>query len=341
MVYSTRLILSSLAMGAWLAPASAQSIDVTEVRRTAGISSDQFGTIGGMVEAAPGVIIISDNVNKALYRWEPPLNRVTKFAREGRGPGEVLQPISLARRPGGGFVVYDVAHAGVVFFDRDLAFEQAARLRGGIVSNPKSLAVLSDGSFIVSGGRLRDPRGLHRYAASGDWLESFGDPPAEIVSDHAKIQSAGGAVRALRHGFLYSLGAPLRILRFPADGLGTPALVAEDGQLLPSLTEDNLHGPARLDLPEPMRGRPFLWWHDRSTGVFELPDGRILNVVTRFHQGDSVWDLYAADGKRLARKIVPHAYYAWDISSSGQLLASHRDPDTDEHSAVVLTLNIR
>lgn len=340
MAYSTHFILPSLIMGVWLTPVSAQSIDVVEVRRSTGISSSPFGTVGGMVEAAPGVIIISDNVNKALYRWDT-ANTVALFAREGRGPGEVLQPVSLARRPSGGFAVYDVAHGGVVFFDRELDFEQTIRMRGGIVSNPKGLAVLADGSFIVSGGRLRDPRGLHRYAASGDWLESFGDPSPAVVSDNAKVQSAGGAVRALRHGFLFSLGAPLRILRFPSDGFGAPALVVEDEQLLPALTEDNLHGPARLDLPEPRRGRPFLWWHDRSTGVFELPDGRLLNVVTRYHRGDSVWDLYSADGLRLARKVVPRAYYAWDISSTGQLLASHRDSDTDEHIAVVLTLNIQ
>lgn len=340
MADSMRFILTLVLMAASPVPSLAQAIDLVETQRTTGVPSSPFGIIGSMVEVTPGVIVIADNVSQALYRWDVSPSRVTRLARKGRGPGEVLQPISLARRPGGGFAVYDLAHVGVLFFDRNLAFEKLVRMRGGMVSNPKSLAILGDGSFIVSGGRLRDPRAMHRYAASGDWLESFGDPPPAVVSNEAKIHSAGGAVRALRQGFLYSFGAPLRVLRFPSDQFDDPTLVVEDLEILPELTEDSLYGPVP-DLPPPMDTRPFLWWHDRSTGVFELPDGRILNVVTRYYRGDSVWDLYSADGVRLSRTIEPHAYYAWDITVDGQVLASRRDPDTDEHTAVILSLDVR
>jgi hypothetical protein len=116
--------------------------------------------------------------------------------------------------------------------------------------------------------------------------------------------------------------------------------IAEDQQFLPELTEENLHGPARTQ--EPAKGlRPFLWWHDRSTGVFMLPDGRLLNVITRYHRGDSVWELYAVDGRRLVRTVVPIAWYAWDLTAAGDILASYRDPSTDEPNAAVLRIEVR
>ncbi len=336
----TRTLLLMGLGAAWSAAAAQTSLTVVELHRSQGSAAAPFGTIGGMLEIAPGTVLITDDVNKAVWRWEPSGGRVSQFARDGRGPGEVATPVLFARRPGGGFALYDPGHASVLFFDDALAFEHAARLQQGIVSNPKSLAILADGSFIVSGGRLRDPRHLHRYAPSGAWIESYGDPSPRIVSDMAKIQSAGGAVRSMARGFLFSHGAPLRIVRFPANDFSSPRRLVEDVQFLPELTEDGLHGPVRTVGPG-LRTRPFLWYHDRTTGVFVLSDGRILNVVTRFDRGDSVWDLYAADGRRIARTVVPRAWYAWDLGPAGHVLASYRDPDTDESIAAVLRIDMR
>lgn len=337
---SVRPLLCTLMLATSAHVLRAQTIELLELQRSTGVATSPFGTIGGMLEASAGVVLISDDVNKAVWRWDLAARRVSRFARDGRGPGEVLTPISLTRRPRGGFVLYDPGHASVLFFDQALAFERAARLDGGIVSNPKSIAVLSDGSFVVSGGRLRDPRHLHRYAATGEWLESYGDPSAAIISDNARIQSAGGALRALPEGFLFSYGAPLRLVRFATDTLASPARIAEDLQLLPELREESLYGPPGT--VGPARGmRPYLWWHDRTTGVFVLPQGRLLNVVTRYHRGDSVWDLYDAGGQRLARTIVPRAWYAWDLTADGSILASYRDPTTDEPIAAVLKMQVR
>lgn len=127
-------------------------------------------------------------------------------------------------------------------------------------------------------------------------------------------------------------------MQFSARELRSPALIAEDRRLLPEPTDESLHGP-----PDAGAGgsRRFLWWHDRSTGVFELPGGRILNVVTRYYRGDSVWDLYARTGTLLSRTVVPRAYYAWDLTRDGHILASYRDRQTDEHLGVVLNLIVR
>lgn len=332
--------ITSFLLGLALQPVQAQNIVVSEVSRTGGSPSVPFGTIGGMLEVAPGVALISDDVNKAIWRWDASAGRVTRFARDGRGPGEVTTPSALGARPSGGFALYDAGLASVLFFDSARVFDHTVRLQGGMVSNAKSLAVLAHGSFVVSGGRLRDPRHLHRYSAAGEWLESYGDPSPAIESSNAKIQSAGGALRPLGRGFLFSYGAPLRVLRFPNNNLQSPTQLIEDAQILPALTEESLHGPARTVQPG-LGLRPFLWWHDRSTGLFVFPDGRLLNVITRYHRGDSVWDLYAPDGRRLARTVLPRAWYAWDMTTTGHVLASYRRPDTDEHIAALLKVEMR
>lgn len=331
--------MTAAALALLIGSATAQppSIDVVEVATTRGDSSAPFGTVVSMLEVERGSIIISDDKQTALHRWDVKSGRVTRFARAGQGPGEVQVPVSLARRPGGGFALYDLGN-GVLFFDRALQFERRVVLQGGFVSNPKNLAVLTDSSVIVSGGRLRDPRHLHHYSSTGDWLESFGDPPAGLTSTYARVQASGGALRALPSGFLFSAGTPLRIARFPGNTFASPAILTEDTRLLPELTQAAVTGPST---PQ-SRGNPiFLWWHDRSTGVFSLSDGRILNVVTRFYRGDSVWDLYSREGKHLARRTVPRAYYAWDLSADRNVLASYRDPDTDEYVAVVLRLVLK
>lgn len=268
--------------------------------------------------------------------WDVRTGSVALLAREGRGPGEVLTPTSMTRRPGGGFAVYDISN-GILLFGDNLSFDRRVILKGGLVSNPKGLAVLPDGSFVLAGGRLRDPRHLHRYDSLGTWVESYGDPPAGLESTYARIQTAGGALRSLPQGLLVSFGTPLRIVQFGSDGFGSARAISEDVSLLPELTEAAVHGPPEAEL---QGARPFLWWHDRSTGVFALPDNRILNVVTRFYKGDSVWDVYTADGRRVARSVVPRAYFPADMTADGHIVASYRDPDTDERIATLLRLTI-
>lgn len=334
MALSLAIAAATLAAGAWSLQLPA--IAVVEVASTKGDSSRPFGSVTSMVSAGTGLVLISDDKGKTVHRWSPPSGQVAVFAPPGQGPGEVQTPVLLAARPGGGVALYDVS-TGLVLFDRALRFDRRVALRGGIVSNPKSLAVLADSSILVSGGRLTDPRQVHHYSPRGELLASYGDPPAKLTSVYARIQAAGGAVRALPTGFLYSAGTPLRILRFSSNTFASPSLVFEDPQLLPEMTEATVTEPPTRDDP----GTGFLWWHDRSTGVFALADGRILNVVTRFYRNDSVWDLYSREGKHLARGTSPRAYYAWDLAPDGTVLASYRDRDTDEPVAVVLRIVVR
>lgn len=314
------------------------ALEVVEKLATKGDPTEPFGSVTGVVEALPGVVIVSDDVTPALYQWEIRTNRVRLFAREGRGPGEVLTPTSSARRPGGGFAVFDVGNGGMLLFDRDLQFERRVLTRGGVVSNPKSLAVLRDGSFVLAGGRLSDPRHLHLYDSTGALRRSYGDPPSGLQSSYARIQTAGGALQSLPAGLLFSQGAPLRLVLFEGGDFDAGRVLVEDDTLLPPLVEATIRGA-----PDPQAGgaRPFLWYHDRSTAVFPLAEGRILNVVTRYYKGDSVWDVYTREGRRLSRTVVPRAYFVWDITSDGDVLATYRDLQTDETIVALLGIEVR
>ncbi|TVP60406.1 MAG: hypothetical protein EA351_00680 [Gemmatimonadales bacterium] len=315
----------------------AQELVIHEVAQTKGSQQAPFGTINDMLEIDDGRILVSDDVVGIVHAWNVERGAVVRFARGGQGPGEVTVPSRMAARPGGGFGIYDIGASALLLFDAQAMPERVVRTEGGIVSNPKSLAILRDGSFLVAGGRLTDPRHLHHYDGTGRYLGSYGDPSPFLQERTPLIQSAGGALRAHPEGgFLLSYGAPLRIKRFPRDSFDAPELIAEDVAVLPELREEEVYVESDRS-PGPT---VFRWWHDRSTGVTTLPDGRILNVITRFYSGDSIWDVYSPDGSLEVRKVVETAFYLYGTTRDGRVLASYRDPDTDEHVAVVLEIEI-
>lgn len=311
-------------------PVAAQELALREVVATKGSSELPFGSIIDILELNDGRILVSDDVVGVVHLWDPERNNLVRFARNGQGPGEVRVPSRMAAHPHGGFGIYDLGVPAMLLFDAEGRHERVVRLEGGIVSNPKSVAILGDGSFVIAGGRLTDPRHLHRYSSEGRYLESFGGPHRHLVGRMPLIQSAGGALWAHpEEGFIFSHTAPLRIERFRENSLGVPELLAEDLRILTELRED--------ELIERIPGATvFRWWHDRTTGVVRLSDGRTLNVITRFYEGDSVWDLYSRDGTLETRTVVDRAYYLFRETAEGRLLASYRDTETDEHVAVVL-----
>ena len=314
-----------------------QGIALREIEATRGSPAAPFGAIGDMLQIEDGRIIVTDDVSGVLHAWRPGSGEFSIFARSGRGPGEVVAPARLAPRPDGGFAVYDIGASMVQYFDRDGRPDGTTRLPG-IVSNPKSMAIADDGMVWISGGRLTDPRHVHVFTPEGERIAAYGDPSPHLQSDYPKIQSAGGALRRDSVGrIFFSYGAPLRIVRFEAGSTTDPQLLTEDLEILPELREEEIYTAAPDIHPD---ARTFWWWHDRTTGVFALSDGRILNVITRYHRGDSVWDVYAPDGRLEHRRIVDKAYYAYHSTADGRILGAYRDPDTDEYVAVILEVQV-
>lgn len=312
------------------------TLSVTELAATEGDPSAPFGTINDMLEVQPGVIAVADDILHRVHAWNVASGRVAGLTRRGQGPGEVESPMQLAHRPGGGFALYDIGRHIILLYGPDLGHERT--VPGiGLISNTKDLIVLADGSFVLAGGRMSDPRHLHRYTSEGERIESWGDPSAELTDNSTQIQAAGGALRRLADGgFLFSFGAPLRVVRFAERaGLQAPEPVIEDLELRPEPTDEELVRPG----PRP-GSWAFQWYFDRSSGIFALDDGTLLNVVTRHYKGDSVWDLYDPEGNRLARTVVDRAYYVHDLAHDGTIVAHYRNAETDEKVAAVLQLRL-
>lgn len=308
-------------------------IRVEEVASTKGNPAAYFGTIGDMVEVSPGLVMVADDVSERVHLWDVSAGSVRRFARAGDGPGEVRTPVQLARRPGGGFGLYDVGHAAVLLFDSTLAFDRKVPL-GPIISNAKDFSIMPDGSFLLAGGRIADPKHLQRYSSAGSRLAEWGEPSPLLEDVHARVQVAGGALRATGDGeLLFAVAAPYRVVRFSSLDLADPALVTEDLELVPVPSDEELVRPGSFP-----GSTAFRWWFDRTTAVLELGDGRLLTVVTRFYEGDSVWSLHGADGRLLARSVVDRAYDVYDLMRDGRVVGSYRDPETDERTAVVVSV---
>lgn len=308
-------------------------IRVEEVASTKGNPEAYFGTIGDMVEVAPGLVLVADDVSRRVHVWDVSARSVRMFARSGDGPGEVRTPVQLARRPGGGFGLYDVGYAAVLLFDATLAFDRKVPL-GPIISNAKDFSIMPDGSFLLAGGRIADPKHLQRYSPDGSRLAEWGEPSPLLEDAHARVQVAGGALRVSGDGgLLLALAAPYRVVRFPSLDLADPEIVTEDLELVPAPSDEELVRPGSFP-----GSTAFRWWFDRTTAVLESSDGRLLTVVTRFYEGDSVWSVHGADGRLLARSVVDRAYDVYDLMRDGRVVGSYRDPETDERTAVVLSV---
>ncbi len=312
----------------------AQPLDLREIASTRGLSTAPFGSIADLLYIGDEKVVVSDDLNGILYLWDIKDGGVSVFARHGEGPGEVLTPTQLARRPSGGFAVYDIEASAVKLFDTSGAPDGTWWV-SGIVSNPKSMAFWGDEHLLLSGGRLTDPRQIHLIDRQGRRVASYGDPSPLITSNYPLIQSAGGALWPLPGGeMVFSYGRPLRVVVFETEVLADPTIWTEDLQILPELREEEVYWQSD-DHPG---SKIYDWWHDRTTGAFVYPDGRLLNVITRFHSEESDWLIFSPGGDLLSSLSEPTAYFAYDMTSDGRVLAVRRLPNTDEHVAAVLTV---
>lgn len=308
-------------------------IEVSEVAATRGSPTVPFGTIGDLLALPDGRVVVTDDVVRAIWVWDPDSGNVTRLARSGEGPGEVRTPVQVARRPAGGLGVYDPGLSRVLLFNSDLQFERAI-LISGLVSNPKDLLFFPDGSFVIAGGRLRDPAHLQLYGPDGARVAEWGTPGPMLEWDFSRIQVAGGALRDLEGGgWLFGSAMPYRVTRFSSHDFTTASPIFEDLALVPEAQEEIL--TERLD----GGAVAFLWWFDRITGVFEVPAG-ILTVVSRFYSGDSVWTVHDETGRLAGRVEVDRPYEVYDRIDQELYVGSYRDPVTDERIAVLLRVGM-
>lgn len=259
-----------------------QPLRVEEVWATKAAGTEFFGRIAGAVEAAPGQVIVSDEQNQALYALEESTGVWTKIARAGNGPGEVRHPTLLARAPAGEFAVYDLGGRFIAFYGADLREVRRVRLDRW-VTNPKGFAIRSDGTIVLGGGMMSSEFGLHFFSPNGRWSAGAEPTPATEIP-HEALHTAGGPVRVSDEDTLfYSNAAFHRIAIYPPAKTSATTL-ANDSSAYPSIVnrfyEVEVQGERRIFKPD--------WFHPQSRAIFPRPDARVLNIITRKKQRDSI-----------------------------------------------------
>ncbi len=134
-------------------------------------ASDQLGHIKAVVFTRDGQLAILDDKMSRLRVFDSSGNPRQSLGREGRGPGEFFNPVSLAEGPDGRLYVGDLARTLQVFvrgtagyrYDRTIRLEVAAR----------RLCVF-DSVIVVHGVALGKDPVVHVYSRDGRLLRSFG-----------------------------------------------------------------------------------------------------------------------------------------------------------------------
>lgn len=310
-------------------PALPQRLQVME-RWSTGSAGRQveFGSIGGMTEHLDGWIWISDPINRVVVALTADGARPERVALPGRGPGEVEGPDLLATHPRIGTGVYDAAQRMVHVFGSDGRFSRGIFVRN-VIFFPKGFAFLASGEFVISGGIEGNPGTVHLHDANGALVRSW-HPGQTTENPRAGLMVGGGAVSTTREGsILFSQAAPHEVVLYAATGRRIRRLASEGG-LLRSIGDDFIS--------EQGYRRTFDWYFPRSVAVFELPDGRILNVVWNYEESWSLWQVYEPNGRPVRQVRVRRAYRPWAIAANGDVLASYEHADTGEHIAVRLVL---
>lgn len=332
-------MLRNFGLGALLAvslaaSATQQSLHLSELWSTKG-SPDvvEFGAIRGMAETSSGDIWISDQLLKLVLAVDSAGHNLRVVAREGNGPGEVRAPGFIWRTAGGELAIHDVAPPAIHVFRADGTFDHVVRLEH-LVWNPKGFVVLPGGEFAISGGISRDSNAIHLFSPTGRLVGGMHRVP-KTRDPQAGLMVAGGPLSVTRDGrLLFSQAAPHAIYSFASDA-AQASLIASEPELVEPIGDDFIHDEG----PDANRVRTFKWDFPRSRAVFELADGAILNVIWLQAEGASIWEVYAANGRLLARRRVDRAYVPWALTANGDVLASYEDPETGE--AIAARLRIR
>lgn len=252
--------------------------------------------VDGLAEVPGGAIWVSDPMAVAVFAVDPATGAVSLIARSGQGPGEVETPDRIAVMPNGNMAVFDMAKVEVYTPEG----ESVRRIRLPIeIAWPKGFAMLPSGGFAISGGIISIDAAIHEFDSGGNLVRSWGDQ-SPALGFRERIVGSGGSLFAGKSGLVYSQAAPHRIVRY-GYRLDDP----REGRVLGELPDLLVH-PGDGVIVESGEGvdwqRSFHPYFPQSRAVFELSDGRILNVVVNKDDGYSIWQVFedsslAAEGR--------------------------------------------
>jgi hypothetical protein len=244
--------------------------------------------------------------------------------KSGDGPGEVRGPYSFVRWPDDVFGVYDAQHSSFELYSRTGKFIRRMLLDSR-VSNIKGMAALPGRGVVVSGGIAGNKFAIHVFDSTGT-LKSSTYPVPATRNPRAGVMVAGGALAIEPSGVAwFSQSAPHFIGRSALAG-GSVERFAADSTLLAPIGDDFIH-------EETVDGRlvrTFKWFFPQSRAIIPLGQ-RLLNIIVRYDDDESIWELYDVPSKRrLTITRVPRAYHVLGTARNGDFIASRDEKSSGQ-----------
>lgn len=288
-----------------------------------------IGRPEGIVRSRSGYSFVLDTHTHRVIRLDPRGRFDGAFGRNGRGPGEMLTPVSLRTTAAGEVAVLDPAQSRIVFFSERGEHRRTLRL-GITLTSARDFVVLPDGSIVISGIVAGSTRAIHRLAGDGTHRESFGSLRMDLTEPVLRQRYSDGVLAMLENGAIaYAQRTPFRLQVFRN---GRPVLDRTDPRVVP----DYVRQVARRE----GGGWRFQGRHPRLTSLLPIGDNCFLVAVQvppsdpDAEMSDFRTKLFVLDGTgRVIFENRLNRFFwgtqAWRTASGTVLLGFGMDRDTE------------
>lgn len=161
----------------------------------------EFSLLRGVRELANGSVLVVDPIDKVLLRIDPALRRADTLGRQGRGPGEYVQPDGIWPLPADSSLLVDLGNNRLTVVDPSgrLAGSMPIIGGGGEGGGPPPVMLVAGvdarGGLWFRGGPGRDSTGVFRF----DRARKASDQVAMILAPPVRRTESGEAnARAVR-----------------------------------------------------------------------------------------------------------------------------------------------
>ena len=125
-----------------------------------------LGFVRDFVESGDSTLYVVDGAEKSVLHFAPDGSVVGRLGRYGLGPGEFINPFSIAEDSRGRIFVLDIDRAMVSRFSSDRQYQMSFSLQM-TVNNGGDIAIQNDSLFVT--GSSHDPRRVvHIYDLDGE-----------------------------------------------------------------------------------------------------------------------------------------------------------------------------